>query len=111
MPFLAAILAPLTGMASSLFANFLILFGRKYTVATAAVLAFIATTAAMIVCMKSILGAMVAAIIIPGWVYAFIAWFIPSNAISIISAILSGKICKEAYNMVNTKIDLVTKAS
>lgn len=111
MPFLAAILAPLTGMATNLFAQFVLLFGRKFTVSTAAVLAFLATTLAMLVCMKSILGAMVAAIVIPSWVYAAIAWFIPSNAVGIISAILSGKICKQAYLMANTKIDLITKAN
>ena len=97
--------------ATSLFANFLALFGRKFTVATASVLAFLATTAALIVCLKSILGAVIALITIPSWIYTAIAWFVPSNWVALVSAILSGKICKQAYLLVQHKIDLITKAN
>lgn len=103
--------AVLIGMAPQLFAYFLSMFGRKYTVATATVLAYIATTVAMIVCLKQILAGVVALIVMPTWIASFIAWFIPSNSISVISAILSGRICKTAYRMVVAKIELVNNAS
>lgn len=101
----------LVASAGNIFAYFLAFFGRKYTVATAGVLAFVATTITMIVCMKSILTGVIALIVMPAWIATFIAWLIPSNFIAVVSAILSGKICKAAYNVINTKIDLITKAS
>jgi hypothetical protein len=101
----------LTSFPAALFANFLALFGRKFTVATAAVLAMIATTVTMVVCLKSILTGVTALLVIPSWIYTAIAWFIPSNFIAVVSAILSGKICKQAYLLVQNKIDLITKAN
>lgn len=87
------------------------MFGRKFTVATASVLAMLATTTAMIFALKSILGVLTAAIIIPSWIASAIAMFIPSNFINVVSMILSGKVCKEAYNLIQVKIDLITKAN
>lgn len=111
MPLLAGLFTLLSTSFTNFFVYFLAMFGRKFTVSTAAVLAFIAATAAMIICMKSILLGVTSLLVIPAWIYTAIAWFIPSNFISVISSILAGKICKEAYNMVNTKIDLITKAN
>lgn len=107
MPIFALIL----GFIPALFANFLAMFTRKYTVAVASVLAFIATTITFIVCMKSIIGLAVSLIIMPAWIYNAIAWLIPSNFISITSAIISGKICKSAYVVVTEKIKLINSAS
>jgi len=101
----------LAGMSSHIFTNFLALFGRKYAVGTASVLAYLATTAAMIVCLKSILLSIVALITIPSWIYSAIAMFIPSNAVGIMSGILSAKICKEAYFVATNKIKLLNNAS
>jgi len=111
MPILAGLFGLLGSAFTNLFVYFLAIFGRKFAVSTASVLAFITATIALIFCMKTILFGITAAIVIPAWIYSAIAWFIPSNFISVVSAILSGKICKEAYNMVTTKIDLITKAS
>lgn len=111
MPLLAGIFKFLTSGFTNLFMYFLAMFGRKFTVSTAAVLAFLAATTAMIFCMKSILLGITSLLVIPGWIYSAIAMFIPSNFIAVVSSILSGKICKEAYHMVNTKIDLVTKST
>ena len=106
MPLLAGLFGLLGSAFSNLFVYFLAMFGRKFTVSTASVLAFITATIALIFCMKTILLGVTALIVIPSWIYTFIAWFIPSNFIAVVSSILSGKICKEAYNMMTTKIDL-----
>ena len=111
MPVLAGIFAVLVSWPSQLFAHFLALFGRKFTVATASVLAFLATTTTLIVCLKSILSALVALIVMPSWIATAIAWLIPSNFISITSLIISGRICKTVYHLVQRKIDLITNAT
>ena len=111
MPLLAGLFTFFTSFASNLFVYFLAMFGRKFAVSTATVLAFIAATIAFIFCLKTILLGVTSALVIPAWIYSAIAWFIPSNFIAVVSAILSGKICKEGYNMVTTKIDLIAKSN
>lgn len=111
MPFLALIWGLISSSVLNLFGYFLVVFGRKFTVATATVLALIATTLSLIYCLKSILAVVVASILIPSWIYTAIAWFIPTNFIACISSILAGKICRNAYNLVVTKIDLIAKAN
>ncbi len=110
MPFLAFL--PAIGSAiTSMFGYFMLMFGRKFSVTTASILAFIATTIAFIVCLKSILAAVIAALVIPSWLLYVIGLFIPSNAISMLSSILSARICRSAYEIIKFKIDLATKAN
>lgn len=111
MPFLALIYTFLQNTVGALFAYFLAIFGRKYAVATAAVLAFIATTITFIICLKSILAAVIASLVMPAWLVYAIGLFVPSNAISVFSSILSGRICAAAYEIMKYKIDLVAKAN
>ena len=111
LPWLGLIFQRLTLFSTGIFGFFLTMFGRKFTVITATVLALVATTVTFIVCLKSILTGVVALLAIPTWILTFIGWFIPSNAISVISAILSGRICKEAYRLINVKIDLIAKSN
>jgi Family of unknown function (DUF5455) len=106
-----AIYGAIIGTTANIFAFFMLMFGRKYTVAIASVLAFVATTVALIVCLKTIILSVVALSVIPSWIATTLAWFIPSNFISVTSSILSGRICRTAYEMSVKKIDLVTKAS
>ncbi len=111
IPWLAMIFTRLGSFIPSMFAYFVTMFGRKFAVTTATVLAMIATTVAFIVCLKSILAGVLGILLIPSWILTAIAWFIPSNFISVVSAILSGRICKEAYRIINVKIDLIAKAN
>ena len=105
------IFALIAGFIPALFANFLAMFARKYTVAIASILAFIATTITFIVCMKAIIGIVVGLIIMPPWIYTAIAWFIHSNFIAVTAAIFSGKICKSAYLVITEKIKLINSAN
>ncbi len=111
MPLLAMFFTSFTTAVGSLFAYFLAIFGRKYAVATATVLAFIATTLTFIVCLKQILAVVIGTLIMPSWLVYFIGLFVPSNAISVFSAILSGRICAAAYEIMKFKIDLISKSN
>ena len=95
----------------SIFAQFAVIFGRKFTVGTASVLAFIATTIAALACLNSLVQLMLNLIVMPSWLATGLAFFIPSNYLTVFSLVLSGKICKRAYGLAMTKIDLLTKAN
>jgi len=107
---MGAIFSVIAGMSSAIFGQFLLLFGRKYTVATATVLAYMATTLAMLACLRSIIQGVINLIVVPAWL-SMLAWFIPSNAIGIISAILSARICHAAYLVATDKIKLISQSS
>ena len=106
-----AIFSFLVTFPAQLFGLFLALFGRKFAVGTATVLAMMATTVAMLFCMKTIITSAVALIAMPSWLATIIAWFIPSNAIGMLSLIVSGRICKAAYRLTMRKINLVAQAN
>ena len=105
------LITTLGGMFSGLFAQFLLLFGRKYSVATASVLAYIAATLAMIVCLKGIILTIIASIVMPEWLITGIAWIIPSNFIQLFSLIMSGRICRAAYDSATIKVSLIASSS
>jgi len=111
MPFLALIWGAISTFAGTLFAQFLLIFGRKFTVGTASILAFVAATLAFILCIKTIILAVVAVIVMPAWISTAIAWFVPSNFVAVISQILAAKVCREAYDITVTKISLMNQAS
>lgn len=106
-----ALLAFIPAMFSGLFAQFILLFGRKYTVGTASVLAYIATTAAMIFCLKQGLSTLSILLSPPLWLVGVLGWIIPSNFIAITSAIASARICRAAFDMAIAKIKLINGAS
>ncbi len=110
MPLLLGLFTGIGGFFASLFSQFVVFAGRKLAVSTAAVIAFIACTVAFIVSLKAILASLTSAIIIPAWIMTSILWFIPSNFVTVVSAILSAKIAKEIYRLISTKIDLVAKS-
>lgn len=98
-------------MFSQLFAQFLLLFGRKYTVAIASTLAFIAATLTMIFFLKTLIVTIIATASAPVWFIQFLAWIIPTNWIALFSTIMSGRICRAAYDSALYKIALVNQAS
>ena len=111
MPILFGIFTFLGTFVSSLFTQLLILFGRKYTIGVATILAYLSITFVFIACIKTLVAAVLAAMVIPSWVYTPIAVFIPSNFISCVSAIISGEICTKAYRMTLTKIQMMNSAN
>lgn len=99
------------GMFSQLFAQFVLLFGRKYGVAVASTLAFTAATLAMIVCLKGLILTVLAGIAAPTWFLSFLAWIIPTNWITLFSTIMSGRACRAAYDGAVFKIALISQSS
>ena len=97
--------------ASSLFAYCLALFGRKFTVATAAVLAYTTVFIVFIGCMNEGIILIKNLINIPPWLAYGLGVFIPSNFNSISSAIVSSHICSIAYDAVKDKIQLAATSS
>jgi hypothetical protein len=84
---------------------------RKFAVGTASVLAYVGATLAFVICLKSILLAIVTLISIPSWLIYAIGLFIPSNAIGVISQILAANICRQAYLITVAKIQMMNHAS
>lgn len=93
------------------FAMFLAYFSRKHTTAIAAVLAFVATVAAFVGCINFLLQTLISLLVVPAWILAFFGMFIPGNFALILSTLISGRICKAAFEMSKIKIDLITKAN
>ena len=111
MPILFGIFGFLGTFVSSLFTQLLLVFGRKYTVGIASILAYIAITFVFIACIKTAVVFLIAAISVPAWIYTALAWFIPSNLVSCIAAVTSGEICTKAYRMSITKIKMMNTAA
>ena len=98
-------------MFSQLFAQFILLFGRKYGVALATTLVFTAATITMIVFLKSLIVSLLLASSAPAWFLQFLAWIIPTNWLTLFSAIMSAKISRAAYDAATFKITLISQAS
>lgn len=99
------------GMFTNLFAQFVLLFGRKYGVALASTLAFVAATITMIICLKGLILTVIAGLTLPAWILTSLAWIVPSNFIALWSTIMSGRICRAAYDAATYKIGLIAKSS
>ncbi|GBG15201.1 uncharacterized protein NMK_2804 [Novimethylophilus kurashikiensis] len=95
----------------NLFGAFIELVGRKGLISGATIVAFLAVTAAFIVCMKQFIAIIAATILMPAWLSAFLGMFVPSNAVGCVSAILSAKTCKAAYRFAMRKINALNTAA
>lgn len=84
---------------------------RKAVVAFSVISAFVAVTAAFLVCMKIIITGLVALIVMPAWVASWLGMFIPSNYAGMISLIMSAKTCKAAYNLAVEKVRMIGQSS
>lgn len=106
MPILAAILSGLASFASGLLA----MFGRKLSVATAAITAMFALTAAFVICISLTVQAIANIIVLPSFL-APIGWFVPSDFTFCISSIISARTCRAAYDLAMAKVRLINSAS
>jgi hypothetical protein len=85
-------------------------FARKYTVAAACLVAFVAATATLIVCIKAFVTTIVTFLTIPVWLGS-IAWFVPPHFLALFSIIVSGRTCRAAYDITIEKIKMISAAS
>lgn len=84
---------------------------RKFGTATATIASFIILTAAFIACINIILQTVLGLIQIPSWIANSVGLFIPVNFTACLSAIMSARICRVAYDMAFDKIKLINSAS
>ena len=94
-----------------LFAYFLSIFGRKFAVGTASVLAFITVLIVFVASINTIIGYVSSLIVIPVVISRFISWIVPTNFVQVTSAMLSAKVCKSAFMVVLDKIKIMNSAS
>lgn len=95
----------------ALFGVFFQYYARKYTTAIAGIMAFGAMLVIFISCINLILQSVLTLIVIPAWLTTPIGMFIPSNFALVLSAMVSGRICRAAFDYGNKKTDLVVKAN
>lgn len=84
---------------------------RKAVIVFSVISAFVAVTAAFLVCVKLIVTGLVALVAMPVWFVSWIGMFIPSNYGGVISLIMSAKTCKAAYNLAIEKVKLIGQSS
>jgi len=99
------------GILSSLGAWFAASVSRKAVVVFSVITAFVAVVAAFLVCMKIIVGALVAALVMPDWIVSWLGMFIPSNYSGVLASILSAKTCRAAYDLARDKIALIGQST
>jgi hypothetical protein len=95
----------------ALFSAFFVFYSRKYTTAVAGLLAMAAILVIFISCIQVILQSVLALLVVPAWLLTSIGMFIPTNFTVVLAAIVSGKICRAAFDFGNKKTDLVVKAN
>lgn len=84
---------------------------RKAVIVFSVITAFVAVTAAFLVCVKIIVTGLVALIAMPAWLASWLGMFIPSNYGGVISLIMSAKTCKAAYNLAIEKVKLIGQST
>lgn len=95
----------------ALFYAMLAFHSRKYTTAVAGLLALGGMLLIFVGCINVILQAVLAYLVIPAWLLTSIGMFIPTNFSVILAAMVSGKVCRAAYDYGRHKTDLVVKAN
>ncbi len=95
----------------ALFAAFFAFYGRKYTTAVAGLMALGAMLVIFISCINLILQSVINLIAVPAWLLTALGMFIPTNFGVVLAAIVSGKICRAAFDYGQKKNDLLIKAN
>lgn len=86
-------------------------FGRKYTTAVAGLLSLSLMLVLFIASINTILQSVLSYLALPSWLAVSVGMFIPSNFSVILSAMVSAKIARAAYDYGRHKTDLVVKAT
>ena len=95
----------------AIFSAFLAYYARKYTTVVAALLASVAMLAIFISCINVILQSVIALLVVPAWLLTALGMFIPANFSVVLAAIVSGRICRAAWDFGKVKLDLIAKSN
>lgn len=97
----------LPGIFAAIFAQ----FSRKYSTVTATLIAFASITAIFVSGINLILQVAISYISVPGFLLTFVGMFIPANFSAVLGAVVSAKICRNAYLYSVNKVKLITQAT
>ena len=104
---IAFIISGFTTLGSAFFA----FYTRKLGTATAAVLTFVSLIAVFVYCINEILDTVINVLSPPAWLLNSVGMFIPADFAAVLAAIVSGRICRAAFDTAYRKIDIVSKAN
>ena len=98
----------ITGMIAAIFA----IAGRKTTTVTAGLATFAALVVIFVACINSLVQMMIGAVeaaagALAVWLLVPVGMFIPGNFSLVLAGIVSGKICRAAYDLGRKKTELV----
>jgi hypothetical protein len=94
----------------ALFSAFFALYARKWGTAIGGLAAFSAITLIFISCINAIVVYVISLAWIPTWLLIPIGMFIPGNFAAVLGAVVSGKLCRAAYDYGVKKTDMIVKA-
>lgn len=84
---------------------------RKVGVAAGSIASFVIITTGLILCINAILQTVLGLLALPPWVANAVGMFIPIDFAACLSAIVSSRICRAAYEMAKFKITAINNAS
>ncbi len=105
---IAGLFSGVTAMIAAIFA----MYARKFTVVTAGILTLLSLLALFVICINSIVASVVGAISVAegsvgSWLLVWVGAFVPANFATVLGLIVSGKICRAAYDLGRKKTELV----
>jgi hypothetical protein len=86
-------------------------FGRKLTVISASVAAFVVLTGALVVTIQALLSALLTVAVMPAWIVQGVGMFMPSNFALVLGSIVSAKAVRAAYDIAISKVHLINSAN
>lgn len=101
----------LTSGIPAIIASVLAFITRKIGTAAGTIAAYIIITAGFILCINAILQAVLSMMLAPTWIANSVGMFIPIDFVACLTAIVSSKICRAAYDMAKFKITAINSAS
>lgn len=85
--------------------------GRKYGTAAATIVLFAFLTVGFVACINQILGAVWALLDVPVGIAVALGMFIPADFSLVLGAIVSGRICRAAFDLAMEKTRALNSAS
>jgi len=101
----------LTSGIPAIVAAFLAFVTRKVGVAAGTIASFVIITSGLILCINAILQTVLGMMAIPAWLSNAVGMFIPIDFAACLSAIVSSRICRAAYDIAKFKIVAINAAN
>lgn len=96
---------------STLAAWLISLIGRKATIFTVSLVAYVSATGVFLVAIQSLVSGILNAQILPGWISSSIGMFLPYSFTFDLSAMIGAFAFRWAYDIVIAKVSLINSAT